>query len=790
MAFDTNQQDYKDLRDILKQRTNQVIVWCGAGLSAPAGLPSWSGLRDSLIQNGRGKISHLEVNEAKRMAGLLDAAENTKNLWESFKFLKDALYEASFVSAIRSAMEKSERSSIPPVYENLWKLGIRGMINLNIDRFAARSYSQYKPGANLSEFNGIDSRYHTDIFRGGTIFLLNAHGTLDNKESWVFTPDDFNNLSAKPGYLDFIKTCFLTSTVLFVGVSADDRGAGGHLSALHDRGISLGGHFWLTNRNDTEIYSWAQGNGIRQIFYSANGGDHSELHEAIRDIHRYIPEDTVPLPVVPSTTRARNFSLPEPSDIERLTAEEIRQFLNKEAVRILGSNHPERLKQYAHFLEKYDEAIHRAWSVSSKPGRNQFFDYQITDVITGGAFGQVYRGLDSTGSEVAIKILHSTVKENNEMLQSFRRGVNAMEILSARNVAGMVPYIARWEIPASTVMEYVNGYNLQDAVEAGFVEGWHEILDITLQLTEIIRSAHSVPEHVLHRDIRPANVMLRHDEEGGPNWDVVVLDFDLAWHKDAMEVSISPKQSMNGYLAPEQINPELKSLTRNALVDAFGLGMTLFYVVSRKHPAFSQQRHVDWREVLRQEIVVGKSCKQWVSLPRRFMRLIYNCTLDKQADRFDLTRISGELQRLLECLSGQISDVSCELLAEEIAARSREMAGVYEWESNTNTAILQLRSGYSVTLQGDEANDEIRLVLDWSNEGDKKFENVKKYIGTATEKCCKALRDSGWEIEQTGTRVGSTRIIARISAHRCRNDAFLSRVSEGVSAAIRSLMLS
>jgi len=126
-----------------------------------------------------------------------------------------------------------------------------------------------------------------------------------------------------------------------------------------------------------------------------------------------------------------------------------------------------------------------------------------------------------------------------------------MRILSDRHVPGMVPYLEAWEIPTSSVMELVDGPNLEDAVSANYANDWETRMRIAAELTKIIRTAHSVPERVLHRDIRPANIMLKGYYDQTVPWKVVVLDFDLSWHRDAAEGSLNLATSSNGYLSPE-----------------------------------------------------------------------------------------------------------------------------------------------------------------------------------------------------------------------------------------------
>src|SRR5205085_754602 len=152
--------------------------------------------------------------------------------------------------------------------------------------------------------------------------------------------------------------------------------------------------------------------------------------------------------------------------------------------------------------------------------------------------GFVYEAKDKSGNDVAIKILHGNVKEEPEMMDSFRRGVTAMRILSERKVNGMVPYVAAWEIPTCTVMDLVLGPNLEEAVDSGFIDSWDSVLRIAIDVVHIIRSAHRLPERVLHRDIRPPNVMLRNYYNDPNDFEVVVLDFDLSWHRDASGLSV------------------------------------------------------------------------------------------------------------------------------------------------------------------------------------------------------------------------------------------------------------
>ncbi len=229
-------------------------------------------------------------------------------------------------------------------------------------------------------------------------------------------------------------------------------------------------------------------------------------------------------------------------------------------------------------------------------------------------------------------------------LHAFRRGVQSMRILSDRGVEGMVQYREASEIPALVVMDYVDGPNLATAREAGYLDEWPVLLRVASELTTVVRRAHSLPERVLHRDLRPENVMLRDYYTPGIDWQLVVLDFDLSWHRDANQRSVLHTSSA-GYLAPEQMHRTPGVSTRSALVDSFGLGMTLLYLCRGTDPSPDEHLQVGWLDTIR------AACKSvgpasWASVPKRFERMIRKCTDDTQSARWDLATIEGELHRL------------------------------------------------------------------------------------------------------------------------------------------------
>lgn len=743
MAFDTNQPAYREFRAIVAERSDAIVAWIGAGLSVRAGLPAWRGLRDMLIQDLRSRIQY-ESDEACKaeLNAAVALAEAEQNLWNSFSLLKEKLGTESYRAAIRRAISPSETISVPEVYKTIWKMGISGILSLNIDRLAARAFNEIYGGKALHTFTGENAGGHAQVLRATLPWLVNLHGVLEDASSWVFTSNDLRRLCAVPGYQALVRTCFLSRTVVFMGISADDVAASGHLEQLTKSGVDCGGHFWITHLG-ADKRRWAEEAGIKIICYHATGNDHSEFDELVRDLKSFKPKDDIALPVVaehiPQTTIDL---LPDPKDLVKLPSPEIRNELNAYASLVLEKTSAESVERFEEFAKQYSEAIYRAWYVDLNEN-SKILSYKLTEKQADGAFGTVYRAEDSSGQNYAVKILHERIRNNSEMLQSFRRGIRSMRILANADLPGVVGYFDASEIPAMVVMEFVEGINLSQAVEMRVLAEWSRILSVATDLTDIIRASHKLPQRVLHRDIRPANVMLENCWGPDPDWEDVnvrVLDFDLSYHLDAFDVSVSSPGHANGFLAPEQADRTMGVSTRNAAVDSFGLGMTLYYLGTGVEPRFAEHRYENWKSTL-EAAAIKNQCDTWRSLPRRYFRTVRQATFDKQELRLDMAGIQSELTRLCEALRDPKGVRSAELLAEELACRA---FGEYEWERDKIAAVRDL-GVFRVKIVGDESELNVACEFDWLQTDNRQYDAIRKWLPRAQESIESTFRKAGWK---------------------------------------------
>ncbi len=199
---------------------------------------------------------------------------------------------------------------------------------------------------------------------------------------------------------------------------------------------------------------------------------------------------------------------------------------------------------------------------------------RVLERIGRGAFGEVYRAWDTRlDREVALKLLPAvstsgdwrgtTIIEEGRLLARVRHP-NVVTIYGAERIENR---IGLW-------MELVRGRTLQQALEQGKVFTPIEAVRIGIELCHAIGAVHSAG--LLHRDIKPHNVMLAEDAR------VVLMDFGAG-----RELNNPPPAALAGtplYLAPELLcgkEPTVRS-------DMYSLGVLLFYLLTRSYPVRAQ----------------------------------------------------------------------------------------------------------------------------------------------------------------------------------------------------------
>lgn len=776
MRFDAEQPSFRALEKTLAERTSPVIAWLGAGMSAPIA-PTWLQLLQHLERVLSSKSSGIQPNAIKTgLAAVIATKRKEGDYWLCFDLLLQQLGATTYESEIRMALSQSENVDTPEKYRLLWRLPIVGAINLNLDPLAQRAFTQIHPGKTLDIYDGSESTNLVQDIRAGRYFIAHLHGRVQNSRNWVFTKPQLDSLQSREEYKLVLSAIMMTRTLLFAGISADDIAISRHLSRLAGLGISSGPHYWITDRTDQRTDDWAEGLGIRVIRYQASGSDHSALDECLRLLgHGRTSEPRINQPILINSTSGPDCS--DANDLAKLTTDALRSRLNEIAGQLLDPEDPLQYDKFEKFSKQYEEEIHRAWFITVNPPKNFVFGYRILSRVAKGAFGDVYQAESPNQELVAIKVLREELRADDSMLQTYRRGIRSMEILAKNKVAGIVRLLAATEIPAVAVMEWIDGPSLSDAIKNRHIDGWPALLRIAASLARIVLAAHRTPENVLHRDLRPTNVMLRGFWAEPENAEVVVLDFDLSWHLGALEKSIMAKPL--GYLAPEQLRTDSRFGRRSALVDTYGFGMTLFFMLSGIDPVPEMQDHANWSDLLHQKIATNKN-PSWVSLPARVARLIHASTLTDQSKRPDFAHLAEQVHLLWQASESNLDTMPLDGVVEEIASRSAYMRG-YIWNGDLQSADRTSPSGISCNLATNLTRRCAELLIQWSQTG---MEDRRHVI--PIEKVKAALSQGGWDDVDHELATGIVRFRSSLYLNAWTNYDItkISKISKSIDKAI------
>ncbi|MDR2909642.1 MAG: Stk1 family PASTA domain-containing Ser/Thr kinase, partial [Oscillospiraceae bacterium] len=199
--------------------------------------------------------------------------------------------------------------------------------------------------------------------------------------------------------------------------------------------------------------------------------------------------------------------------------------------------------------------------------------YEIQELIGMGGMANVYKAWDIIDQQtVAVKILRDEFLTNTEFLRRFKNESKAIAVLSHPNIVRVfdVSFTNRVH---SIVMEYIDGITLKDYIERKGALSWKEAVHFTLQILRALQHAHE--KGIVHRDIKPQNIMLLH------NGTIKVTDFGIARFARS-EVRTVTDRAIGSvhYISPEQAmgeNTDEKS-------DIYSVGVMLFEMLTGRLP--------------------------------------------------------------------------------------------------------------------------------------------------------------------------------------------------------------
>lgn len=206
---------------------------------------------------------------------------------------------------------------------------------------------------------------------------------------------------------------------------------------------------------------------------------------------------------------------------------------------------------------------------------HQLANFKVERVIGRGGMAQVYYGEDvKLERPVAIKIIDARHRDNPAYAERFVREARTVATWRHENVI-QIYYADDEDGLYYFVMEYIDGLDLGDLmahyVEKNRLIPPEEVIRIGQTVAAALDYAHE--QNVIHRDVKPSNVLVAHDGR------VVLTDFGLAM--DVAQGSLGEVFGSSHYIAPEQARRSADAVPQS---DLYSLGVILYEMLAGKVP--------------------------------------------------------------------------------------------------------------------------------------------------------------------------------------------------------------
>ena len=203
--------------------------------------------------------------------------------------------------------------------------------------------------------------------------------------------------------------------------------------------------------------------------------------------------------------------------------------------------------------------------------------YEVRERLGGGGMGEVYRAFDTQlGRTVALKFLTAYMSGDAQAKARFLQEAHAAAVLDHPNI-GAIHEVGEADGQLFIAMTLYEGETLREKIARGPLP-LDEALEYAVQIARGLAAAHA--HGIVHRDVKPANIIVRAPGPSEASGLVKIVDFGLAKVQDVALTRTGTTMGTVAYMSPEQARGE----GVDHRTDVWAFGVVLYEMCTGERP--------------------------------------------------------------------------------------------------------------------------------------------------------------------------------------------------------------